>query len=199
MDANAIHFSQDPLETFHAWLRLAGQSEPNDPNAAALATATAQGRPSVRMVLIKQADTNGFRFFTNAQSQKGRELAENPWASLCMHWKSLRRQIRVEGPVTSLSDEESDQYFHSRSRRSQIAAAVSLQSERLDSRGVLERSVEEFTASHGGAEIPRPDFWRGYVLKAQSIEFWSDGPDRLHSRTLFTRNGDVWESALLYP
>lgn len=199
MAENVAPSAHDPLATFHEWLRLAEESEPNDPNAAALATATADGRPSVRMVLIKKVDADGFRFFTNAQSQKGRELAENPFASLCMHWKSLRRQVRVDGTVSPLTAAESDAYFHSRSRRSQIAAAVSRQSDPLENRGVLERAVEQFTRTHEGAEVPRPEFWLGFVLRPERIEFWSDGPDRLHDRILFTRSGAPWDTSRLYP
>ena len=188
-----------PIELFQEWMDLAEKSEPNDPNAAALATAGADGLPSVRMVLIKHWDANGFRFFTNANSRKGRQLAENPRAALCMHWKSLRRQVRINGPVGWLGDEKSDEYFHSRSRRSQIAAAVSHQSDVLPARPVLEEAVDLFAREYEGREVPRPSYWIGYELEPETIEFWSDGADRLHNRTLFTRRDHRWDTTLLYP
>lgn len=189
----------DPMMLFREWLQLAEKSEPNDPVAAALATATPDGLPSVRMVLVKCANERGFSFFTNAESLKGRELAENPKAALCFHWKSLRRQVRVQGDVTGLPGDEVDDYFHSRSRRSQIGAAVSLQSRLLPERAVLERAVAQFAQEHAGGEIPRPDFWRGYTLHPRTIEFWLDGPDRLHDRRVFTAGEAGWSAALLYP
>ncbi len=177
----------------------AERTEPNDPNAAALATATPGGIPSVRMVLVKGVDPHGFRFFTNAESRKGNDLGENPNAALCMHWKSLRRQVRVSGPVSELPGDETDTYFHSRSRRSQIGAAVSVQSRPLASRAVLESEVAAFTAEHPEGEVPRPSFWRGYLLHVQEIEFWIDGPDRLHDRFLFTCEEGGWSKQRLYP
>lgn len=189
----------DPLALFQTWLSEAEKTEPNDPNAAALATATPDGAPSVRMVLVKNVDCPGFCFFTNAGSQKGCELTANPRAALCFHWKSLRRQIRAAGKVVSLSDEAVDKYFHSRSRKSQIGAAVSQQSRPLASRDVLEQQVAEFSAKHPDGEIPRPAFWRGYSLDPDHIEFWIDGPDRLHDRVVFDRSGDSWTRTRLYP
>jgi len=191
--------TEDPVELFQEWLRAAEAVEVNDANAAALATATREGQPSVRMVLIKHSDADGFRFFTNMHSQKGREIGENPRGALCFHWKSLRRQVRVEGAIALLDDELSEAYFHSRSRRSQIAAAVSRQSESLESRLALEREVEEFSARYDGVEVPRPAHWKGFILKPQTIEFWADGEDRLHHRLLFTRNLQGWQTSLLYP
>ena len=188
----------NPLDLFAQWLKEAEAGEPHDPNAAALATATASGQPSVRMVLVKQVDERGFCFFTNAHSRKGRELAENPAAALCFHWKSLRRQVRVEGRVTGLSAAEVDAYFHSRSRRSQIGAAISDQSRPLASREELLANAARFDEEHPG-EIPRPEYWRGYRVEAERIEFWISGPDRLHERVLFTRTGTGWEPGLLYP
>ncbi len=188
----------DPLELFRHWMQEAEASEPNDPNAAALATATADGIPSVRMVLVKGVDTRGFRFFTNAESQKGRELAQNPRAALCLHWKSLRRQVRVSGPVTPIAIDEVAQYFHSRSRRSQIGAAVSTQSRPLSDRSVLEDEVQRFGEEHPG-EIPLPGYWRGYLVAPASIEFWKDGPDRLHDRVVYRRAGISWARTALYP
>jgi pyridoxamine 5'-phosphate oxidase len=188
----------DPLEQYRHWFQEAEASEPNDPNAVALATATADGHPSVRMVLMKRVDERGFCFFTNAESEKGVQLQANPWAALCFHWKSLRRQVRVEGPVTELDAADVDEYFHSRSRKSQIGAAVSQQSRPLQSRERLEGEVNKFTEEHPGA-VPRPAYWRGYCLYAEQIEFWMDGENRLHNRFRFTRDGSGWTSTRLYP
>jgi pyridoxamine 5'-phosphate oxidase len=188
----------DPIALFHRWLQDAEKKELNDPNAAALATADADGAPSVRMVLVKKVDAAGFRFFTNAESQKGRELAGNPRAALCFHWKSLRRQVRVAGPVVPVANAETDAYFHSRSRRSQVGAAVSQQSRPLPDRAEMESAVEQFAGAHPG-EIPRPDYWRGFSIQPERIEFWSDGPDRLHDRVLCTRNGNGWQCTRLWP
>jgi pyridoxamine 5'-phosphate oxidase len=190
--------SHDPLVLFDTWFKAAQQSEPNDPNAAALATATAEGAPSVRMVLVKPVGDRRFCFFTNAGSQKGRELSANPRAALCFHWKSLRRQVRVEGNVSELDATDVDTYFHSRSRASQIGAAVSDQSRMLSSRQALEERVAQFAEQHPG-EIPRPAYWRGYHLSPERIEFWIDGPNRLHDRLLFTRDSDCWQHSRLYP
>lgn len=190
--------SDDPLLQFDLWLREAETSEPNDPNAAALATATANGAPSVRMVLAKRVGEERFCFFTNEESQKGRQLAENPRAALCFHWKSLRRQVRVEGSIAELSEDASDVYFHSRSRGSQIGAAVSDQSRTLVSREALEAKAHAFAEAHPG-EIPRPAYWRGYCLHPQRIEFWLNGPDRLHDRFLFVHHGGQWQRSRLYP
>jgi pyridoxamine 5'-phosphate oxidase len=189
---------ENPLELFHDWLRQAEGSEPNDPNAAALATARADGQPSVRMVLMKRADERGFCFFTNEESQKGVELHQNPRAAMCFHWKSLRRQVRVAGPVTEMEASNVDEYFHSRSRNSQIGAAVSHQSRPLASREMLEARVKEFAAAHPG-EIPRPGYWKGYCLQPERIEFWLDGSDRLHDRFVYTREGGGWKQVRLYP
>jgi len=190
--------SEDPVELFDSWLKEAQESEPNDPNAAALATSTTDGVPSVRMVLAKRIDEHRFCFFTNAESRKGVELAENPRAALCFHWKTLRRQIRVEGKVSELDVSDVDEYFHSRSRASQIGAAVSDQSRILGSREELEERVREFGEEHPG-EIPRPGFWRGFYLRAERIEFWLDRVNRLHDRFVFTKDGDRWQKARLYP
>ena len=188
----------DPLAQFDAWLKQAEESEPNDPNAAALATSTAAGEPSVRMVLVKRIGEHRFCFFTNAESKKGRQLAENPRAALCLHWKSLRRQVRVEGLVTELDADDVDAYFHSRSRMSQVGAAVSDQSRPLESREVLEARAAAFAEAHPG-EVPRPDYWRGYRLDPERIEFWIDGAHRLHDRFLFTRKAAGWSRVRLYP
>jgi pyridoxamine 5'-phosphate oxidase len=188
----------NPIERFHEWLRQATDTEPNDPNAAALATSTENGEPSVRMILVKRVDERGFCFFTNAESPKGVQLAENPRAALCFHWKTLRRQVRVAGLVTELDGGEIDAYFHSRSRNSQIGAAISAQSRPLRSRQELVEKAKGFADQHPG-EIPRPPYWLGYCVSVEKIEFWMDGPDRLHDRILFTRSGNAWEWTRLYP
>jgi pyridoxamine 5'-phosphate oxidase len=188
----------DPLELFHQWLEEAKSSEVNDANAAALATSTADGHPSVRMILVKRVDERGFCFFTNAESKKGTELQSNPRAALCFHWKTLRRQVRVEGRVTELQDAEVDEYFHSRSRNSQIGAAVSHQSRPLKSREELEANFRKFAGEHP-AEIPRPPYWRGFCVHPEQIEFWLEGDYRLHHRFLFTREPGGWERSSLYP
>lgn len=188
----------DPIEVFHQWLQDAESSEPNDPNAAALATSTQKGVPSVRIVLVKRADEHGFCFFTNAESEKGVQLAANPVAALCFHWKSLRRQVRVEGSVTELPESDVDEYFHSRSRRSQIGAAASDQSRPLASREDLLARVRQFEQEHPEV-VPRPPQWRGYCVSAERIEFWMDGPDRLHDRILFTAGLGGWTRTRLYP
>ncbi len=190
--------SADPLELFALWLQEAERSEPNDPNAAALATSTLAGQPSVRMVLVKRADERGFCFFTNAESRKGSELQTNPGAALCFHWKTLRRQVRVEGRVTEMEAADVDAYFHSRSRNSQIGAAVSQQSRPLASREDLEASFRRFAQEHPG-EVPRPLHWCGFCLHAERIEFWVHGADRLHDRFLFTRDAGLWKCTRLYP
>ncbi|WP_263376977.1 pyridoxamine 5'-phosphate oxidase [Granulicella aggregans] len=188
----------DPIALFETWFELAKASEVNDPNAMSLATATADARPSVRMVLLKKVDAKGFTFYTNEQSQKGQELIANPHAALCFHWKSMRRQVRVEGPVEPVSAADSDDYFHSRSRRSQIGAIASQQSRPLASRSALEEKAAELAAKYPGV-IPRPEYWRGFLVVPERIEFWQDGADRLHDRILFTRDGDGWGKVRLYP
>ncbi|WP_158945085.1 pyridoxamine 5'-phosphate oxidase [Granulicella sp. S190] len=188
----------DPIALFRLWMKDADEREINDPNAVALATATREGVPSVRMVLMKRLDTQGFCFYTNAESQKGTELAENLKAAMCFHWKSLRRQVRVVGSVVQLPPEDADEYFHSRSRLSQLGAAASQQSRVVASREVLVSRVKELEREFPG-EIPRPDYWRGYVLRPEQIEFWKDGEGRLHDRFLFTRVGDGWSKERLFP
>jgi pyridoxamine 5'-phosphate oxidase len=188
----------DPFELFRLWFQEAERSEPNDPNAAALATSTLGGQPSVRMVLVKRADERGFCFFTNAESRKGRELETNPRAAICFYWKTLDRQVRVEGPVTQMEAADVDEYFHSRSRNSQIGAAVSQQSRPLASREELEAQFQRFAQEHPG-EVPRPPYWCGFKLHAERIEFWMHGADRLHDRFLFTRKSGEWIRTRLYP
>lgn len=198
MDDKDIELALDPLELFGRWMKEAEASEPNDPNAVALATATPNGMPSVRMVLMKGVDDRGFSFFTNAESQKGEELRENPRAAMCFHWKSLRRQIRIEGSVTELPSLEADRYFHSRPRLSQLAATASQQSRVLTSRELLASRVNELDAEFPG-EIPRPAYWKGFVLLPERIEFWKSREGRLHDRLLYTRDGSGWRKERLFP
>lgn len=188
----------EPIALFRAWMHEAEAKEPNDPNAAALATATVDGAPSVRMVLLKGLDERGFAFYTNAESRKGVELAANPRAAMCFHWKSLRRQVRVEGLVSELPETEADAYFHSRSRGSQLGAVASRQSRPLAGRQALEERVRAVEERYPD-DVSRPDFWRGYVLWPERIEFWINGADRLHDRFLFSRIDSVWVKERLYP
>jgi pyridoxamine 5'-phosphate oxidase len=198
MDVPDAKTKVDPIEMFRAWMREAEAGEANDPNAVALATATMDGAPSVRMVLLKGLDERGFAFYTNAESRKGVELAQNPRAAMCFHWKSLRRQVRVEGLVSELPDVEADAYFRSRSRGSQLGALASRQSRTLASRETLEERVRSVEDRYPDA-VPRPAFWRGYVLWPERIEFWVNGAERLHDRFLFLRAKRGWDRKRLYP
>jgi pyridoxamine 5'-phosphate oxidase len=192
--------ADDPHDLFDAWLAEARASEPNDPAAMALATAGAAGRPSVRMVLMKGHDRRGFVFYSNLDSRKGEELAANPYAALLFHWKSLRRQVRIEGAVEAVGDAEADAYFASRSRDSQLGAWASDQSRPLAARDAFERRYEEVRARFEGRDVPRPPRWSGWRVVPEQIEFWSDRPHRLHQRRLFTRIADGgWSEGLLYP
>jgi pyridoxamine 5'-phosphate oxidase len=189
----------EPIALFGEWLKAASASEPNDPNAMALATVDETGLPDVRMVLLKGFDAAGFVFFTNFESAKGRELLANPKAALCFHWKSLRKQVRVRGPVTEVTVAEADSYFTSRPRGSRIGAWASQQSRPLESRFALEKAVASYTARYAIGEIPRPAYWSGFRITPQEMEFWSDGAFRLHDRVKFVRDGDSWLKSRLYP
>lgn len=189
----------DPFDLFNIWFAEAQASEPNDPEAMALATADAAGRPSLRMVLMKDHGPDGFTFYTNEGSNKGRELAENPRAALLFHWKSLRRQVRAEGPVEVVSEAEADAYFATRGHESQLGSWASDQSRPLDSRATFEARFEEAQERFAGTDVPRPPYWLGYRLAPERIEFWTDRPHRLHERRLFTRSGSGWDESLLYP
>jgi pyridoxamine 5'-phosphate oxidase len=192
--------ADDPHALFDRWLAEARESEPNDPEAMALATADAQGRPSVRMVLLKGHDERGFAFYTNSRSRKGEELAANPRAALLFHWKSLRRQVRIEGAVEPVGEDQADAYFATRSRDSRLGAWASDQSRPLGSRAAFEARYADLAADYEGKEVPRPPYWWGYWLTPERIEFWSDRPHRLHERRLFTRAADGgWREGLLYP
>lgn len=190
--------ADDPHAIFDTWLKEAEASEPNDPNAMALATADASGMPSVRMVLLKGHDARGFIFYTNRDSRKAGELAENAHAALLFHWKSLRRQVRVEGAVTHVTDAESDAYFASRSRASQLGAWASDQSRPLDARATFEAAYAQVDARFP-IDVPRPPHWGGYRVAPERIELWEDRPGRLHHRRLFTRTDAGWNDGLLYP
>ena len=190
----------DPFALFDAWYREAREFELNDGNAMALATATPDGLPSVRMVLLKGHGPQGFTFYTNAHSRKGGELLANPHAALLFHWKSLRRQIRIEGPVREVDAADADAYFHSRARDSQLGAVASDQSAPLDSRHTFLDRFEAAKARFGEGEIERPPHWTGFRLEPVALEFWVDRPHRLHERRRFERDADgAWSSTLLYP
>jgi pyridoxamine 5'-phosphate oxidase len=189
----------DPFQLFDEWFTEARSAEINDPEAMALATADAAGQPAVRMVLLKGHGPEGFVFYTNEQSAKGEQLAENPRAALLFHWKSLRRQVRIEGTVKRVPNTDADAYFATRARDSQLGAWASDQSRPLDSRETFEERFEQVKRQFEGRDVPRPPHWGGYRVVPERIEFWTDRPYRLHERRLFTRDGDRWNEGLLYP
>lgn len=198
----SIPITDNPVSLFNQWLDEAREGEPYDAEAACLATATPDAVPSARMVLVKNADAKGFTFFTNLESRKGGELAANPRAALCCHWKSLRRQVRIEGPVEPVDDTTADEYFASRDRRSQIGAWASRQSQPLTSLLELERRAAVHAAKFGIGTVPRPPFWSGYRVAPLRIEFWRHGAFRLHDRLVYERESvddTAWQTRRLFP
>lgn len=192
--------ADEPFRLFAAWLDDAAKSEINDPTGVALATVDKDGMPNVRMVLLKGFDESGFVFYTNFESAKGKEILGNMKAAMCFHWKSLRRQVRVRGPVEIVSETEADAYFASRPRGSRIGAWASKQSRPLESRFALEKAVAEYTARYAVGTIARPPYWSGFRIVPTMIEFWHDRPFRLHDRLVFSRTeGGAWEKERLYP
>lgn len=190
---------EDPLFLFQKWLEEARKSEPNDPEAMALATVDANGAPSVRMVLLKDLNNKGFCFYTNMESNKGREIATHPIASLCFHWKSLQRQVRVWGKVEQLPASDADSYFATRHPQSRLGAWASAQSRPLDSRATIVARVKEYEEKFKDGNIPRPPYWGGYAVQPERIEFWQQGEARLHDRFLFTKKNDGWDLTRLNP
>jgi len=189
----------DPFALFDTWYAAARESELNDSNAMALATVAADGRPSSRMVLLKGHGPDGFVFYTNRESRKAGEIAANPNVALLFHWKSLRRQIRIEGPLAQATDAESDAYFASRSRDSQLGAWASDQSRPLADRATFEARFAAMEQRFAGGDVPRPPHWGGYRVTPTAIEFWQDRAHRLHERRVFARDGDAWSEGMLYP
>lgn len=189
----------NPVDLFDRWFSDAKESEPGDPNAVAVATVSDDGKPSVRMVLLKDVNEDGFVFYTNLGSRKSRHMRANPNVAMCFHWKTLRRQVRVEGAVTPVADEEADAYFASRPRMSQIGAWASKQSQPLEGRFELEARIAEYTAKFNIGTVPRPGFWSGFRLVPEMIEFWQDQTFRLHDRLIYTRHGNGWSTHRIYP
>ncbi|WP_296815444.1 pyridoxamine 5'-phosphate oxidase [Brevundimonas sp.] len=202
LEANAdeaVLERDEPFSLFADWLAAARENEPNDPNAMALATADADGLPDCRMVLLKDFDARGFVFYSNAESAKGGQLSANPQAALLFHWKSLRRQVRVRGPIEPVTPEEADAYFASRARDARIGAWASDQSRPLEGRLALEKRIAEYGLKFGLGEVPRPPHWTGWRVLPVAIEFWRDRPFRLHDRVRFERAGEGWTKSRLYP
>lgn len=191
--------TSDPLDLFRAWFDAAREREPAEPNAVALATVAPDGHPSLRMVLLKGVDARGFVFYTNYESRKGRELLATQHAALCFYWKSLKRQVRVEGPAAPVEPEEADAYFASRDRGSQLGAWASLQSRPMSGKMELMGRVAKFTAQFGVSAVPRPPHWSGFRIRHERLEFWQEGRFRLHDRLVYEREGAGWKTDVLYP
>jgi pyridoxamine 5'-phosphate oxidase len=201
VDDGGMGASSDPLLLFSQWMEEAKKSEPNDADAMALATVDAAGRPDVRMVLLKEWDATGFVFYSNRESAKGTEISSNPHAALCLHWKSLRRQIRIRGSVTEVSPEEADAYFASRAKDSQIGAWASAQSRPMQSRFQFEKEIARYAAKYALQKVPRPDYWTGFRVAPFEIEFWRNRPFRLHDRLVYRRDDPKapWTTERLFP
>ncbi len=200
MKMKSEDITENPYDLFEQWLELAKKSEPNDANAMCLATADAKGHPSNRMVLLNGLDDRGFVFYTNAGSRKGNDIAANPYAALCFHWKTLRKQVRVEGKIEEVSDKEADAYYASRPRQSRIGAWASEQSRPLPQFSDLQDRVKHYEDEFEGMEdIPRPSYWRGFRVMPDKIEFWIDGEFRLHRRYVYTLENGAWNTHMIYP
>lgn len=195
----AIDPTKDPIDLFNAWFAEAEGSEPHVANAMSVATVGADGQPSIRLVLLKGADRDGFVFYTNLESQKGVELLAHPKAALCFHWKSLKRQVRIEGPAELVSDAEADEYFATRPRGSQLGAWASDQSRPMPGKAELMKRVASYTTKFGVSKVPRPPHWSGFRVRHDRLEFWQDARFRLHDRLVYTRAGEGWRTEVLYP